>query len=300
MLRSLIEWLDEFLAERGPGDVIKAIVGLLGFAALLGALVGNTAVKAGAVVSVILAVITMMLLLMRDRRRLQKLADRYSRLLTRYCDFIADDPRPTARVKEWNQLVKIDRNGDVEEHVTIRAISLREQLYFLTLRVGASWDQPHKYRRKVRVNIRSLLVDGQTGPSWNVTSSWLADGRLNLLAHLHEPVEHGQELTIRMERFWPGKCVPLMVHHDPDQFALKFDPAITIEAATYVVILPPGREAHYEPIGFNSTDGRFSLSAESDAEGRATFTLRVQNLDPDHRVGMRLELKRKKSTPLSQ
>lgn len=299
MLRSFIDWLDEFLAERGAADVIKAIVGLLGFAALLGVLLGSTAIKAGAVVSVILAVVSIILLLVADRRRLQKLADRYSRLLTRYCDFIADDPRPTVLVKEWSQLVKIARNGDVEEFVTIRAVSLREQLYFLTLRVGASWDQPHKYKRKVKVNIRSLLVDGQMGPRWNVTSSWLADGRLNLLAHLHDPVEHSQELTIRMERVWPGKCIPLMIHHDPDHFTLRFDRAMKIEAATYVVVLPAGCEAHYEPIGFNSSDARFVLNYERNSEGRATFTLRVQGLDPDQRVGMRLELKGKKPTPLS-
>ncbi|WP_163512146.1 hypothetical protein [Fodinicola acaciae] len=293
MLDSFVAWLDDYLIGKHPSVVVRSIVGLLAFASLLGVIIGNTAVRLGILLAALLLILAAALILLADRRTLQQTSDRYQRLLARYCEFINADPQPTILIKHWDQHVAVDSKGDTHEFVTIKAVSLRENLYFVTLRIGPSWSQPKKYRDKVKVDIRSLLIDGNTGTSWDVTSSWLHDGRINIVAHLHDPVKRDSEMTIRMERTWPGKCLPLMMNHQPDEFILRFNEAMPIEAARYIVVLPAGADAHYEPIGFAQSDAGFGLEAGTDAENRRTFTLTTASFDSNRRVGMRLELKRK-------
>ena len=56
MLRETILFLEEFLHGHGPPAVAKAVVGLMSFAVLLGAVLGSTAIKAGALVTVIFVI----------------------------------------------------------------------------------------------------------------------------------------------------------------------------------------------------------------------------------------------------
>jgi hypothetical protein len=46
MFRSFIAWLDSYLSREEPSSVLKAIVGLMAFAGLLGTIFGNQAVRA--------------------------------------------------------------------------------------------------------------------------------------------------------------------------------------------------------------------------------------------------------------
>jgi hypothetical protein len=94
-----------------------------------------------------------------------------------------------------------------------------------------------------------------------------------------------------MERKWPGKCVPLMKDRRPDDFIFNFSRALHIEHATYVVILPKGSEAYYEPIGFLSSSTEFSVSTARGREGKVEFTLTTKDIPPDTRIGMQLQLK---------
>lgn len=290
MLRSFIAWLDDYLAGEEPSAVVKAIVGLMSFAALLGAVLGSSAIRTGALVAVIFIVLTVMLMLLADRRRIQREADEHRRLLTLYCDFIIDPPRPTVRILKWEQVVFIEPNGDAKEIINIHGIALREKLYFLALRSTPRWEQPHWYRNRVKVNARSLLIDGARGTSWAITSSWKPNGELDFLAHLHRPVNYGSEIHLEIERDWPGKCIPLMVKRDCDEFTLRFRETMPVEYATYEIVLPADADAYYDPIGFIQPNGNYSIKADR-KQGRRTLTFTAREIPPNRLVGIKVELK---------
>jgi len=290
MLRSFIAWLDNYLAGEEPSAVVKAAVGLMSFAALMGVILGSAAIKTGALVVVIFVILAMMLMLLTDRRRIQREADEHHRLLTLYCNFIVDSPRPTIRVLKWEQVVFIEPNGDAKETINIHGVVLREKLYFLVLRSTPRWEQPYRYRSRVKVKARSLLVDGARGTSWAITSSWRPDGELNLLAHLHQPATYGSEIRLEIERYWPGKCIPLMVKRDQDEFTLRFRETMPVQYATYEIVLPPNADAYYDPIGFAQPNGSYSIKPDR-KQGRCTFTFAAEEIPPNRLVGMKLELK---------
>ena len=68
MLREAILFLEEFLHGHGPPAVAKAVVGLMPFAVLLGAVLGSTAVKAGALVTALLVITAAGIALLTSRR----------------------------------------------------------------------------------------------------------------------------------------------------------------------------------------------------------------------------------------
>lgn len=72
MLRSFIAWLDGYLAGEDTPAVIKAIVGIMSFAVLLGTILGNDAVKSGLLVAVVFCLISVVVVLLGDRRSLYR------------------------------------------------------------------------------------------------------------------------------------------------------------------------------------------------------------------------------------
>jgi hypothetical protein len=289
MLDSFLTWLDDYLAGEPPSAIVRAIIGLLSFAALLGVVFGDIAVRTGALAAAVFLVLASVLLLLADRRRMSRDIEDYRNLLTRYCDFINDDRRPVMRISRLEHVVVLDRNGDATELITMHVIALNEGLYFIPLRFGPGWDQPPKYRRQIKVVVRSLLVDGNLGTSWAVTKSWLPDGRLNLLSHLNAPASLGSEVRLEMDRVWPGKCIPLMREHRPDSFTLKF--TCTIDYASYTIVMPPGVDVYYDPIGFTEGDADISLTRERNREGRVEVVLTGTDIAMEREIGVRLELK---------
>jgi hypothetical protein len=290
MLRSFVAWLDDYLAGEDSSAVVRSAIGLMGFAVLLGVILGNTAVKSSALVVAILLILAAMLILLADRRRILGEANTHKRLLMRYCDFILNDAKPVVQVKRWEQKVSIAPNGDAKETITINATVLRDELYFLRLWASSNWEQPSRHRRRVKVKVRSLFT-GSRGPRWAVTSSWTHNGRLNLIAHLHSPVSKGTELQIEMIRDWPGKCVPLMRDRKADEFTFRFSPAIKIVEAIFVVTLPKGEDVYYEPIGFQEFNTDCTIVTSVNGDDSVEVVLTVKDMPADQAIGMRLETK---------
>lgn len=288
MLRSVIAWLDNYLEGEGSPAVAKAVVGIMSFAVLVGAILGNAAVKAGLLVAVIFVALAAMLILLADRRRIVSQSNSYKQLLTRYCKFIVDQKKPAMRISRLEHVAVIDKSGDTTEVIKMHVVVLKKELYFVPLRFGSAWEQPHKYRKRLKVEVRSLLVEGNRGTEWEVTESWLPDGKLDLLSHLHSPAPQGSEVKLEVDRAWPGKCIPL-VRGRPETFTLQF--ARPIDYASYVVVLPPGAEAYYDPIGFSEGQDGFSLTSKRNNEGRLEFTLVATCITYNQKVGMRLQLK---------
>jgi hypothetical protein len=290
MFKSFISWLDSYISREEPSSVLKAIVGLMAFAGLLGTIFGNQAIRAGAFVVVIVFVVSVMLLLLADRQHLTQSHDTHRSLLTRYCDFIVDhSTEPLVAIDTWRQKVYVQPNGDVREVLTLKAVALREKVYFIRLTAGSAWEQPEKYRRNVKVVARSLMVNGVSGPRWNVTTSWRSTLKMVSIIHLHHAIKRGEEIFFEVTRTWPAKCLPL-VRGETDEFVFRTSALLEIRHVEYSIVLPPTFNAVYELIGAWEPDVQLTVDTEHDHEGRSVFVWRADKVPMLTEVGIRLEL----------
>jgi hypothetical protein len=180
VLRSFIDWLDQYL-DKEPSATVKGAIGLLTFASLLGALLGSLAVRAGALVAVLFGMLCAVLILVRDRKEIKRVADTNRRLVTRYCNFLADRPKLIAHYAHWEHVATLHPNGDTTDIISVDAIAMREELHFLR------WNQPSWYFKDVKIAVRAVSIDGTRGPDLDVTQTWQSDG-IQVFAHLHSPV----------------------------------------------------------------------------------------------------------------
>ncbi|MFJ6676505.1 hypothetical protein ACIQMJ_35835 [Actinosynnema sp. NPDC091369] len=290
MLKRFVQWLDDFLLDEGTWAVVKAAVGLLSFAVLLGAVLGNAAVEAGALVAAILVVLSLGLLLPADRRGVVREVEKLKDLVSRYSKIVAEDRHPSYGIITWEAQVAVEPNGDARRQVTIRAKVLND-LRVLRLIEGCGWPQPAKYRREVRVEVRKLLVGDLPGASLSTTVAWLQDGKLVLMVHFPEPPKVGSEITIAVEVVWPGMCSPLMRDREPDVFTVGF--ATPVVYARYKVTLPRGYDAYVEPVGFEEDANGFAAGPAKGEDGRPVFLFEGVDLPEHQKLGMRLQLKGK-------
>ncbi|MEV1115005.1 hypothetical protein AB0I91_08045 [Actinosynnema sp. NPDC049800] len=289
MLQRFVHWLDDLLADEGAPVVVKAVVGVLSFAVLLGAILGSAAVKAGALVAAILVLLSLGLLLLADRRGLVRQVESYRTIISQLVDVASGDQRPAYRIVDWDEFVGVDSNGNARRRTTIRAKVLSKDLWVVPLVQGCGWPQPSRYRRQIGVAVRRFLGGDLPGASLTTTSTWVADGKFVLIVHLPEPPPEDSEITIAVEIEWPGMCAPLMRDRTPDDFTFRF--ATPVRHARYKVALPRGYDAYYEPIGFEEDHNGFTLGPAEDESGRSIFVFEGFDLPMRHGMGMRLELK---------
>ncbi|MBP2323191.1 hypothetical protein JOF56_003576 [Kibdelosporangium banguiense] len=289
MLRSFVVWLDDHLAGEGSTAIVRGIVGLLSFAALLGALLGSVAVKAGVVVAVLLTLLSLALLLLADRRSLHGQLNLHKRLVSRYSKQV-DELSPRYQVLSWEQVAHVaNSSGDTKEVVTIRARVLRPDMWVVRLVFSCGWSQPARYRRGVTVNVRNLLVTDVLGTSPDVTFSWVADGKIDAMIHFSTPPVVGSEVRFIVLLDWPRKCAPLM-NGITDQFSFTFFQQ-QVEKVSYKIVLPAGQEAYWEPVGFESGDPNFSVDVAVGDDGRGQYFFQGLNLPVRHTAGIKLQLK---------
>ena len=287
MLRSFMSWLEEYLDSVGVAGLIEGALGVLAFGGLLGALLGDSAVKAAAIVVVLLAMLGVFLLVAGSRRKWRRRCLNERELLLRYCLLILHD-RSSWRVRQWRQTTTIESNGDATVRSELRVVSERDGLPFFRLKSGPGWDQPSRYRDRVRFQVRSVELAGIGGTRYETSTCW-KDGQLHVFVHFAEPFALGAEFTVVAELKWPGRCRPLMRDHAPDVFCMTAGPPL--DQLEYSVVLPRGCTAFCDPVGFTRADPSVELLSRDTAEGRAEFSVRGQGLDDGRRVGMRLELK---------
>jgi len=291
MFKSFIAWLDSYISREEPSSILKALIGLMAFAGLLGTIFGNQTIRVGAFVVVIVFVTSAILLLLADRRRLQRAYDVHRNLLALYCDFVIDNhPKPLISVADWRQVTHIQPNGDVKETLKIHAVALRREVHFIRLRAGSGWEQPEKYRREVKVIARSLTVNNLPGPQWHVTRSWRSADKMTSIVHFHQPVRRGEEVRFEVVRIWPRKCHPLMREGAVDSFTFKNSSLIRISNVEHTIVLPPGTSARYEAIGFNEGASAAPIRIAVNDDG-TSFCFTAETLPEKDAVGIRLELK---------
>jgi hypothetical protein len=264
----------------------------LGIGGVLAALFGSQALKTTSIVVVLLVVLAGVLLVIADRRRLKNKYNVHKELLARYCDFVIDrHADPLILIEEWKQMIYVQENGDTREVLTIKAKALRKQVYFIRFRTGCQWDQPMKYRRRVKLSARHLTVNGSSGPEWHVTRSWISDRKIQSIVHFHTPVLRGEEIALQVVRTWPGKCRPLMRKRIADSFTFHFTKLMPVKSMEFSVVLPAGFEAYHAPIGFREPSEKFSIEVGQDQESRRVFTFRGEGFPVLAAIGMRLQLK---------
>jgi hypothetical protein len=294
MFKSFIAWLDSYLSREEPSSVLKAIIGLMAFAGLLGTVFGNQAVRAGAFVVAFLFVASAILVLLTDRRRLRhelEACETDRTLLARYCDFLIEQSaEPALSIEHWRQVLFIEPSGDVKEVLTLRAVALRENLPFIRLTAGSRWNQPTRQRNNVKVTARGLATNGAPGPRWRVTSFWPPEKMVSIL-HLPQPLKRGMETHFELTREWPAKCLPLMREREVETFSIATTRFLEIQQIEYRIVLPVGFDATYEPYGETDPGVHLTTEAESDPEGRRVFVWRSGTVPARTAVGIRLELK---------
>jgi hypothetical protein len=291
MFQGFIEWLDAHLTREEPSAIVKSVIGLLTFAGLLGTIFGNQAIRVGAFVVVIMFVLSVMLLLMADRRRLKRDYEVQRAQLARYCDDVIDNTAdPEISIEHWRQSVYVRPNGDVREVLNLKAVALMEKVHFVRLSAGSRWDQPEKYRRDVKVVARSITANGTPGPHWNVTTSWQSTRKIISIPHLRQAISRGEDVTFEVMRHWPGKCLPLMRGREAEDFTLRTTNHLQVQSIEYRVVLPRGFDAIHELIGSTEPDVTISAETEYDEENRKVLVWRSGRLPTATTVGMRIEL----------
>ncbi|MEU5696400.1 hypothetical protein [Actinosynnema sp. NPDC020468] len=289
MLKGFVDYLDDHLADVGPSGLLTATLGILAFGSALGSIFGVVAVKAVGFVLASLYVVAALVLLARGRGVQGRRIERLESLLTSYCNLIYTEIDPLWRIDRWEEDVVIARNGDVTASIVVHAFVLADELAFCRVRLGPNWRQPRRARRRVDVRVSSVEVDGTGGTRWERTSSWLADGRLEVLVHFRPtPPVKGEEIRLRFDVSWPGKATPLMRHGDPDDYITMM--GLPLAYLSYRVTLPPGTRSRCDVIGLRKGVDDFALDLDTTAQGPVA-TLVVRDVPADHRVGMRLDLK---------
>lgn len=287
MLREAILFLEEFLRSHGPPAVAKAVVGLMSFAVLLGAILGSTAIKSGALVAAILLVTVTGIALVTNRGAERRELEVQKALVSRYCNHI-DKIRPAYQIREWNETLVVDDRGDTQARMTVKLRPLQSDLMFIRLKFGCGWPQPARYRHRIGLTVRNLLVDGSPGTTLHQTVSWPKDGTMAAVIHFHTPPAENSEISFSVDLEWPKRCLPL-AEGSPDEFSITCRQAVM--HAVYRVVLPAGTDVYTEPIGDASIDYR--LSKHQSDDGRQTITLELSDLPAHHSAGVRMQLKQR-------
>jgi hypothetical protein len=233
------------------------------------------------------AVAVLIATLASSRNQWRKRAERDQRLLAHYCE-ILQDRFSYWRVKDWDETIVVDPQGNAKQFVTVKVLVESEDLDFFRVRMGCRWTQPVKYRKKVKVKVRSLEVNGLGGTRSDITTSWLHDGRLEILTHFGTPIEKNEQLNLVMEIEWPKKCAPLM-RGEPDEFTMRFTQHI--EKATWRVVLPAGTQVYVDLIGLRADEDSYEVKQRVTGEGESEVRLTAYAIEPYRNFGMRLDQK---------
>ena len=174
------------------------------------------------------------------------------KLLIRYCEVLSAQAHSAWRMLKWEQQSVIGNNGDTRQTMTVQAAVKSTKLSYYRLSVGAGWNQPRKYQNNVKVHVRSAYLEGIGSVEVDVTTVWMPGGKLEVLVHFPDFLSRGKRFKIVIVLDWPGKCRPLMKEKAPDDF--RYVASRPLEELAYIVVLPPGSEATYDP--WDSTRAR--------------------------------------------
>lgn len=287
MIDSFAAWLRGYLIESGLPGLVRGMLGILTFGALISVLFGVLAIKVVAVVAALLGVMgAFTILLIKVDGSVQRTSPPDPR---RGRDFDKRESDASQRwsCKSWCQRFEVYPNGDVAETIVVKVVSECDSLDFFSLVSGPGWDWPTKYRRRVRFEVRTATLGFEGGTRADVFHSWLSRNRLKLFVCLREPIGRGDEASFVAKFEWPAKCRPLVQDRCAEDFVLVFGEAVP--HVEIVVSVPVRWQVRFDRIG---VVGGIESSVVSNLErnDRAETALTVRDLPKQHPIGMRLEL----------
>lgn len=166
MRRSFIEWLTRYVANTGVLGLVEGALGIMALGGSLSALLGDAAIKAAAIVAVILSTLGLVILLVAGQTRWQRESELGRRLIAQYCNILMETRASYFKVVDWKQVMTVKSNGDLFSSITLRSVAVCEDLRFFRFRTGPAWGQPAKHRKGVTVQVRSVIsgeIGGHTG-----------------------------------------------------------------------------------------------------------------------------------------
>lgn len=282
----VLAWLRRQHEQFGLISLINLSLALLSLGTGMAALFGGSAVRAVTSAAVLLLGTSIGTWagwhLHQDERR------RAQRLLARYCDLLTRFTGPPLRILSWDDVAVVDSRGGTVETIDMQAQLESEETSFLSFRLGAGWEQPVQQRTRVTCRVRLKSVNGSAGLQGEVTTTWLDDGRMNVLVHFPAPVPAGAEVRLAIEIAWPGMCEPLMMLRQPDRFVMRF--ARRVEHVRYVIVLPERTEALVEPIGFAANGDHCTTRVDRTATDAVQVVLLARDIPARQVFGIQLAL----------
>ncbi|RJQ72801.1 hypothetical protein D5S17_25610 [Pseudonocardiaceae bacterium YIM PH 21723] len=288
------EWLHEYVLARGIGGIVETVLALLAFGGTLSVLFGSSTIKAAAVVAAIIGILGLLITSTYGRAELRAENALLSELLRRNCEVAFRHMDNSLRINKIHAVNLVKDNGDGHSTITVVATALTDQINVFKIGSGSGWHQPESARRKVKIQVSSIDIDGIGGVRHTCTKHWRPDGKLEILTHLDRPMVPGSTISIVVQLFWPGKNTPLIKKRLPDTFSMKLQ--VPVEHLICEVILPPGFDAFYEPRVPSRRDFRYSHVRQARDTGHIAFRVDAWEVEPDQRVGILLDLKEPRSS----
>jgi hypothetical protein len=284
MLKGFMSFLGDYLDEAGSTGLVRAALGILAFAGVLSAAFGSGAFKAAALAIGALVTLSLLIVLTKKNTELRHEVASGKDLMTSHGQWLFDHSTHLWRINHWEEDITISANGDASGTIVVKVLVEAEDLPLFRLRFGPNWNQPEKYRHRVKATVDP----GEGGAEWKRTLNWVDRNRLEILIHLGAaPPKKGDELTFRVTFTWPGKAIPLMRHGEPDEYFM--DMSRPLAHLSYKITLPAGSRVGCSPFGLPKSAENYEFSRPTDKQ--PVVRLVARDIDADHRIGVRLDLK---------
>jgi hypothetical protein len=282
-------WLRDYVVYTGLFGPVEGAAGLLLVAGSTAALVGGGSVgTAGSVLSAV-GVAALLVLLVVNRLEWRRRDESERQLLLRYCNTLEKRHGQKWAVNDWLQEVDIQANGDVRQRISFTIVVMCDLLDFCSFTDRTNWDWPDRYKRRVKVKVRSVEVGGEGGTRFGFTTAWIDNtSKLKVMVHLDEPASRGSEVSFRVDLFWPAKCAPLMRGYEADELLVSF--GATIPHARYVITLPAGYHVRVDKLGLVPGRDDYELTKAINRAGQPETTLTVRDIEAYRKVGIKLDL----------
>jgi hypothetical protein len=288
LLAPLLESLQDHVSSTGIVGVAEAALGVLGFAGLISSLFGEPAIKAGAIVATLVAILGLLVLLTASRSRLQSRNHTLEALLQHYCAALETRYHHLPRTKSWRQVITIDRQGNTTEQISCTIVADSEFVDYFSIWCGTGWTWPVHLQKKVRYCLTTARNGHEGGVRPTVTDSWYDRDRLAIIVHLSQPMSKGSEASFDLTIRWPLKCAPLIRRGEPEEFARTFPRPL--DSLYYAVDLPSGyHQARFDTIGLKGGTTKYRTRQTSTKEGGRRITLTAEKVAAGQRVGMRID-----------
>lgn len=289
-MRRFLEWLDEYLDDVGVVGAAEVGFGILVLCGVFSLLFAPDSVESISVTAALVGLAGLMTLVIAGRASYRRRTEIDQKLLVRYCEVLSEQMQSSWRLMKWKQRTVINPQGDVRQTISASGAVKSFKLSYYRIRVGAGWNQPKKFQSSVRVQVRSIELEGVPGAQAELTTVWLPSGRLEVLVHFPGPLSRGKRFNVVVVLDWPGKCRPLMKDRAPDDF--RYVASRPLEELAYTVVLPPGTDATCDPLGFvPEEEPDYTLKERRTDGDQLEIEFRALNVKPNRIIGMRLDLK---------